>query len=69
MIETKICEKLDNNPLIKGYLKSSGLSSVDEIVELAINEYIVNKIEKNETQVDKWIRTLNELVSWANNGG
>ena len=68
MIETKIGEKLDN-PLIKGYLKSSGLSSVDEIVELAINEYIENKIEKKETQVDKWIKTLNELVSWANNGG
>ena len=60
---------LDDNPLIEGYLKSSGLSSVDEIVELAINEYIENKIEKNETQVDKWVRTLNELVSWANNGG
>lgn len=59
---------LEETPEIQEFLKDNGISDVNGLVKDALESYLANNKGKNENKVENWIRVLNGLVEWANEG-
>jgi hypothetical protein len=53
---------LENTPKIDEKILKKSSSSLDELLK----KYLKIDLKKDESEVDKWIKTLDNLVDWAN---
>lgn len=53
---------------IANYLKDKGIISDISSFKDELEKHIEKKNENPENDVDKWIKVLNNLVEWANEG-
>lgn len=68
MTKQNVQKILDETPEIQEFLKDNGISDVNRFFKEALESHLENNKKKNESIVDKWIRVLNGLIEWSNEG-
>lgn len=53
---------LENTPKIDEKILDKSYLSLDKLLK----KYLKSDLKKDEIEVDKWIKTLDNLVDWAN---
>lgn len=68
MAKSKILIDLQNFPEIKEKIANKNASEIDELVKTAFESYLETEIKNQEpeTEVDGYLKVLNNLVEWAN---